>query len=331
MATQKIETILEKSNYDTKKILNRSEKVISEKELSIIENEGATYELLESMNVPFYKYGTQITIHGMFPKLKNERVGYYKNLCQNKNKSIGCKYTALDREKKRAMFSTVKAFDNSFFVVDNSTSYLLRKSKRITSQEELNKNMPAYKEIYNRIDNNLFIGRMSVYVAQDLFWSYLIFDLNISLIKKENMDILVEQICNAKIDDIKKYVFDKNEQERVERERKETKEKKEKEERKAKAKPILEAAFEEVKTQGYTFQTVNYYDGLIYLSEIFFDEEEEKAIYKFIKLSKTKQQKKFRFFVAKTDNINGILEFKNPYCGGNNQTDRTKGNVYIKN
>lgn len=330
MGTKKIETILEKSNYDERKVLNRSDKVISEKELRIIENEGATYELLESMNVPIFKYQTQITIHGLFPDLKNERVGYYKNLCQNKNKSIGCKYTALDREKKEQIFSMVKAFDSSFYVVDNSTAYLLRKSKRITNQEELNANMPAFKEIYNRIDQSLFIGRMSVYVAQDVLCSYLIFDLNISLIKKENMDILIEQICNSKIADVKKYVLNKHEQERVERERKEEKEKKEKEERKAKAKPILEAAFEHAKKEGYELKMVNYFDGLIYLAEIYYDEEENKAIYKFIKLLKTKQQKKFRYLVAKTDDLNKPLKFDNPYWGNRNQTDRTKGNVYIK-
>lgn len=88
----------EESKYDKKKKLNRHEVEISIKELDII-NEGITSETLQKMldnEFPIYYYRTQITLHGLFDKLPP----YYVRIFQNKNKSIGIRYTTIDETKR---------------------------------------------------------------------------------------------------------------------------------------------------------------------------------------------------------------------------------------
>lgn len=61
---------------------------------------GIDIETLEKINVPVYKYGTQITIHGQLPDVKNDRALGYKAIFKNQNGSIGVKYVAIDGRKK---------------------------------------------------------------------------------------------------------------------------------------------------------------------------------------------------------------------------------------
>jgi hypothetical protein len=102
----KIENIKDKkkifssdSGFDTPKKINRSEKIVDKEILDDIEN-GITLETLNELDLPIFKYTTQITIHGLFDKLTQQRIGGYKWIFQNKNKSIGIKWNAIDYEKK---------------------------------------------------------------------------------------------------------------------------------------------------------------------------------------------------------------------------------------
>ena len=64
---------------------------------------GVTIEKLESVNVPIYRYGTQVTIHGKLPDFCNSYINGYKSIFKNQNGSIGVKYTAIDGAKKKTI------------------------------------------------------------------------------------------------------------------------------------------------------------------------------------------------------------------------------------
>jgi hypothetical protein len=78
------------SGFDTPKKINRSAEIVPKEILEEIEN-GITYETLNSINLPVFKYKTQITIHGLFDQLTKNYIGSYKSIFQNANKSIGIK------------------------------------------------------------------------------------------------------------------------------------------------------------------------------------------------------------------------------------------------
>ena len=63
---------------------------------------GVTLEALEAVNVPVFRYGGQVTIHGKLPEFNpDSRPGGYKAVFRNQNGSIGVKYCAIDADKKK--------------------------------------------------------------------------------------------------------------------------------------------------------------------------------------------------------------------------------------
>ena len=93
---------------DSKHILNTNpDKEIDISYLDLLEKEGVTLEQLkefEKEGLDIFRYKTQITIHGIFPTLKSKRIGDYKSLIENKNRSIGVKWRAIDLDKKKEVF-----------------------------------------------------------------------------------------------------------------------------------------------------------------------------------------------------------------------------------
>lgn len=70
---------------------------------------GVTLERLESLNVPVYQYGTQVTIHGRLPEIDaNARQAGYKATVRNANGSIGVRYVAIDAEKKQLLYDATR-------------------------------------------------------------------------------------------------------------------------------------------------------------------------------------------------------------------------------
>ena len=100
----KINELIEKIKvgFDTRKQNNRSDQTVSEDLIQEIENQGLTLERLQELNLPYFVYETQITVHGHFAGLTQERINGrgYKNLHLNKNQSLGIKYNAIDHTKK---------------------------------------------------------------------------------------------------------------------------------------------------------------------------------------------------------------------------------------
>jgi len=334
-----IETFFESTNFDHKNILNRSDIVLKESDIEILENEGATFELLESLKVPVYKYRTQITIHGLFPELKNNYICGYKNLFQNKNLSIGVKYTAIDRLKKERIFKTITAFlnvdgvfDGKWLISNNSTEYSLYKcSKYFTTKEEYKTLLPQYQKEAKEINEKLFFGNVQVYLSQGMQGYFMVLDLNIGAIKNENINPLIENICKSDINtidakiksDIEAYEL-KQATDKAERENQKNIEQQN-------AKPYFDKANEYIEKLGYTKQTVKLFDGLIVLVGIAVVKESFDIIYKFRKYTKSKAEKKFRFINNEYKNeIPEIMEFV--YNGySSNKSDKTEITAFIKN
>ena len=75
---------------DSKHILNTCNRPVPQEILDEIEK-GCSLETLEKLAKDFdvFKYGTQITIHGIFPETSTKRIGgSYVNLIQNKNNNF---------------------------------------------------------------------------------------------------------------------------------------------------------------------------------------------------------------------------------------------------
>ena len=335
-----IEKFFESTNFDHKNILNRSTTVLKESDIEVLENEGATFELLESLNVPVYKYRTQITIHGLFPDLKNNYIGGYKNLFQNKNLSIGVKYNAIDRLKKEKIFSTIKGFlnvdgvyDNRWIVTDNSTEYSIYKmSERFNTKSEYLRLLPIFENEAKCINKDLFFGNVQVYDAQNMAGQFfLVLDLNIGAIKNENVVPLIQNVCNCEIGIIEAKI-------QADKEAYELKQATEKAERDEKerikqenAKPYFEKAYAYIQSLGYEKQTVKLFDGIIVLVGVSVVSESFDVIYKFRKYNKTKSEKKFRYINTEYRNeIPDVLEFV--YNGySSNKSDKTEITAYVKN
>ena len=69
-------------------------------------------ESLMRLNVPVYRYKTQVTIHGVLPETEFKNVTGYQCIVQNGNGTIGLKYVGIDGEKKviiRKVASVVKS------------------------------------------------------------------------------------------------------------------------------------------------------------------------------------------------------------------------------
>ena len=62
---------------------------------------GVTLERLATLNVPTFRYSTQVTIHGRLPDFNpSARPGGYRSLFLNQNGSAGVRYAAIDAGKK---------------------------------------------------------------------------------------------------------------------------------------------------------------------------------------------------------------------------------------
>lgn len=203
-----IETIFEASGItDAKHILNTSTKKVSEDILREIEDGGVTTERLQEFiknGMDIYQYQTQITIHGIFPELFNNYLGGYKTLFQNKNKSIGVKWQAIDTAKKKRIYGLCGL--TGWSTIHNSSDWFAQKASRFSSRAEAAEKCLQYKEEIKRIDTKLFWGGVNVFVGAGMFGVYYaVAEVWINGILKENVDKVIEQITGknlAELDEI---------------------------------------------------------------------------------------------------------------------------------
>ena len=119
-----------------------------------IEN-GVSLERLENINVPVYRYGGQITIHGKLPDVVNDYCFGYKSLFKNANGSIGVKYIAIDAEKKDILSKIQRIGKNIMRYSKDSQGVELCK---VFNPDEKEKSIA----FYNAIPGQYFIGNKNI-------------------------------------------------------------------------------------------------------------------------------------------------------------------------
>jgi len=193
-----IETLFStQSKVDSKSILNKWEHSIPNETLRKIE-EGVTLEDLDAMvadGIPIRKYHTQITIHGLFDDLQNNYIYGYKNVFQNKNRSIGVKYNAIDEEKRKRIANRLKWIDLRYKRASTETKYQMMIRVDETNFEKVKREMLALKD---SIDTSLFFGSVSVWKAEYMGMYYLILDLYINAIYEKNIELLLDKMGATK-------------------------------------------------------------------------------------------------------------------------------------
>ena len=199
----KIEQIFNKSEYfDTKKILNRSDKKVNQNILNEIE-QGITIEQLDKLtkSIPVFKYKTQITIHGIFDQLENNYINGYKYIFQNKNLSIGIKYNAIDNIKKNKIRKYAKFCKFSTYY--NSTDNYIYKSSIIKDENDFKNKVIEFKKEHDKLDNKLFYGNKQIYTLNVPFYGlFLVYRIDINAIYEKNVNKFIEQITGKNINDL---------------------------------------------------------------------------------------------------------------------------------
>lgn len=200
------------STTDKKNKLNRFNKHINKDVLDQIER-GITSEELDEMvhkGVPIFKYQTQITIHGLFPLLENNYVYGYKNIFQNKNKSIGVKYNAIDEEKRQRIAKRLKPL--GILYNRNSTSTMFQKIMDLTEES-----LKHIKEVFENVDTRLFIGTKRAWVGDVWGRKFVVLDIVINGIYENDIEVFLQSIGATK--EVLAEYTNKQEKEREERDR----------------------------------------------------------------------------------------------------------------
>jgi hypothetical protein len=308
--TNKIDDILsDKGGCDKKCKVNRLNQSISDDFLNQLES-GVTLENLDTMTkngLPVFKYQTQITVHGIFNQLSVFRIGGYKNLFQNKNKSIGVKYNAIDYAKKRRLSTVLSC--KGFFHVINSTDNIYRITWRCDTQEKLDQAITDAKTIYNNIDTGLFYGGRDLWRGAVYGRTYIILDISLNAIYEANIKPFYNKLGITDTD----YSNKLQEIERKKQERKEQDiiNKKEREQKAIEAeanKKIIIAQWEE---NGFIYYDGDKYNGLHIVRPSRFSSDAPYTHFIYMKYGK-----RFKVFTNKTTttdkpSINGAT-WKNP-------------------
>jgi hypothetical protein len=279
---KKTETLFRtSSNFDKKSKLNKLSKKIGRDYLDQIEN-GVTIEqldqMMESEKLPILKYGTQITIHGVFPELSNHYIHGYKNLIQNKNKSIGVKYNAIDEGKRVQMAKRLSCIGINYS--RNSTDFQFRKTWRFTEEDEFKAKYKLAQNLASKIDDSLYYGSKHIWIAQQFGMTYIVFDWSVGSIYSKNIEPVLSSLGATK--ELLEQSIQAKELEAKERKERYERERKEQDEKCAQvlenAKPIfdqIQSLFsEQIKTKGIgTFLIVklNYKDQIEFKIRLVYD------------------------------------------------------------
>ena len=313
-----IETFFELSNYDSKNITNKGDKTIPQTALDKIESEGVTLEFLQGLNMPVYKYRTQITIHGLFPELQHNYLGGYKNLFQNKNLSIGVKWQVVDYLKKDRIYKAVTGYLENWTRRHNSTDFFIYKtSKTFTDKETYKTLLEAAKADISHINKSLFFGNCGVYLSQTLWGGYfLVSYINIGAILETNVIPCIENITKVSMADIEAKEAAKQAAYEAREKQRKAEYAAEMEAKKAKQAPLMEAARKILTDAGYTLQEKTPLEqGKIYV-KIETDTETGRFNFVAYKYFKEARQKKWRHIKATSTDLNFEFKEKSWYDNG---------------
>lgn len=145
---------------------------------------GVELEALESLNVPVFRYGTQITIHGKLPDFNEAaRPGGYRAVFRNANGSVGVRYAAIDGAKKRQIQEVARAAGKGAWSVHaNSASFEL--VAMVSPSLERAAAVMEAKRLFALIPTDRFFG--SAYYARGMFGEIFVV-ANIGALYAENV------------------------------------------------------------------------------------------------------------------------------------------------
>lgn len=219
-----VEDIYESHNVDKRKKVNRSDKTISEETKKVVMNDGITSEMLNELDVPVFKYLTQITIHGDWEDFMDGlSIGGYKWLFTNKNGSLGVKYNAIDYDKKKRVYNALQHV--GWKVRKTSNEFYAYQTAEIAGnkQEALENGKELIKKA-KQVNTDYFIGGIEANLLHARFIGYVVeLRLTVNAIYGKYVKQLIEDVSGKTVEEIEKIKEEKQrkrEQEREERERK---------------------------------------------------------------------------------------------------------------
>lgn len=178
--------------YDTKKRILRSERKLPDELLEQIEQGEITSELLVELSLRFsvYRYKTCITIHAGFDEMLLPKVKGYKNLKQNKNRSIEVLYSAIDAEKK---IRISKYLDKDWMFHRNSSSNYYQLIKTYKNFKESQSILAELREKSSLIEKVDFYGNTQILHVPSVMGlpPMLVLRLNVNAIKEKEVDSFI--------------------------------------------------------------------------------------------------------------------------------------------
>ena len=245
--TNKENILSSSTTVDSKNILNRSMNVVSQEILDRIER-GIRVEDIDDLiylhKLPIFRYNTQITIHGLFPELGNNHIFGYKNVFQNKNKSIGIKWNAIDEQKRITLSEALKW--KGFHYHRNSTKTCFTKVQYPEDKIEYTSIINELREISKAIDDSLYYGQKYIYSGNYMGRVVIVFELYVNAIYEKNIQKFLD--CFGLSKDI---VAAKEEEKKLERELREFEWQKERQKTKQVTEVELNRGKEELIKHGY--------------------------------------------------------------------------------
>ena len=205
-----IEKLFERDDVgnDTKHKLNLENKTVSRDLLKKIEA-GVDIEELEKIELPVCKYKTQITIHGLFPDQESNGYVYgYKHVFQNKNRSIGIRYGAIDAQKKKVVSDIWRTAKNAkltkWHINRSSQEFTLNQFSRVTSKEEAVSQSIQFKDFFSTVPKDLFIGHYGVCFVKDIYGQmYLEASVELSSIRWSEVNYFCELFFSVSLEQAK--------------------------------------------------------------------------------------------------------------------------------
>jgi hypothetical protein len=326
---KKIETLFQSGNYDKKHKLNVANIKISLDILNDIEKNGITLEQIEKLNIPVFKYKTQITVHGIFPELSNNYIGGYKSLIQNKNQSIGVKWSAVDFLKKNYIYETINKF-GGWIIRRNSTDYFIYKTSNfLTSKTEYQSELENAKNELSHINKKLFYGDCGVYLSGDIFGYYLVTYINIGGVREENKIKVIENICNADINTINSKISEKENKIKLDREKANDEYKLKLENDKNLKEPLLNIARQTLIESGYELKNAEITNNLTII-KVGADVEKNLPVYTIFKYKKEPRQKLFRYTRTESNDLNEALNYSGYSYETTSKLTKTTGYVLME-
>lgn len=254
--------------FDTRKALNRSERIIPDHVIDEIEKSGVSSDMLDTLGVPVFKYKTQITLHGKFNPGMKTRLGGYKMMVVNQNGSLGVRYQAIDVKNKRALKygvhlansrsdKSIKWEPNTDY---NAKNLELDLSIRVKNAEEYQTQLAYLKSVLADMPNN-YIGTANIYAYKSFGAVEVVLKVVIFAIHDRDMDSLMKYFTNGvfrnrgEYEEARQKIIDAEKNKTDKKNEINNKIKAKNEERRAKDSPIIEEIVERF-SEMVTFENI---------------------------------------------------------------------------